>query len=174
MTTTVLGSGTANGTTYLAGDRTWKTVNSGAAVSDDTTTNANYYPMWSTSTSGTPTNVYVTSTKLYFNPSTGRLNATIFNSLSDENYKTNIVKLNNSLDIVSKINGYSFDWKDGSGSSYGLIAQQVKQLMPDAVSEEEDRLAVNYSAVIPFLVESIKELQKEIVSLKSQIDDLKK
>lgn len=50
----------------------------GATITDDTTTNASYYPVWANGTSGSLTTAYVSSTKLSFNPSTGLLTATGF------------------------------------------------------------------------------------------------
>lgn len=56
---------------------TWASAG-GAALADDTTTNATYYPVWANSTSGVLATAYVSSTKLNFNPSTGTLAATTF------------------------------------------------------------------------------------------------
>jgi hypothetical protein len=50
----------------------------GATITNDTTTNASYYPVWANGTSGSLTTAYVSSTKLSFNPSTGVLTATGF------------------------------------------------------------------------------------------------
>lgn len=61
------------------------------------------------------------------------------------------------------INGYSYDWKDCSGSSYGVIAQEVMDILPNAVSVNEDeKCSIYYSAIIPFLIEAIKEQQRQI------------
>lgn len=50
----------------------------GATITDDTTTNTNYYPVWANATSGSMATAYVSSTKLTFNPSTGTVTATAF------------------------------------------------------------------------------------------------
>jgi hypothetical protein len=78
IATARLGSGTANSTTYLRGDNTWQTVTSGATITDDTTTNATRYLLFDDITTGASTSVGVSSSKLYYNPSTGQLNATKF------------------------------------------------------------------------------------------------
>ena len=57
---------TSNGTTWVS-----QSITGGATLSDDTTTNATYYPTFATATSGTMTTAKVSSTKLTFNPSTG-------------------------------------------------------------------------------------------------------
>ena len=66
------------------------------------------------------------------------------------------------------INGYSYDWKECGGSSYGVIAQEVIDILPNAVSvNESGRHSVNYSAIIPFLIEAIKEQQRQIEELRN-------
>ena len=164
-----LGSGTANSTTFLRGDSTWVAV-AGFSSTDDTTTNASYYPVIATTAGGSTAKT--SSTKLYFNPSTGTLSSTIFNSLSDINFKTNISKLTHSIDTIKQLNGYSFDWKDGSGSSYGVIAQEIEKIIPNAVTQDNDQKSVNYAAIVPFLIEAIKTQQSTIESLESRIAKL--
>jgi len=45
------------------------------------------------------------------------------------------------------LNWYAWDWKDGSGSSFGVIAQEVQKVRPDAVLEIDGMLHVNYGAL---------------------------
>jgi hypothetical protein len=54
----------------------WAAVSAGTTVTDDTSTNATYYPTFSTATSGTYSVATVSSTKLTYNPSLGDLRAT--------------------------------------------------------------------------------------------------
>ena len=166
---TSLGTGTANSTTYLRGDGTWATIAAGATLSDDTITNATFYVGLATSTTGSWLNAYTSSTKLYFNPSTGALSATAFNSLSDSNLKTNVNTINNSSDVLSQIRGVSFNWKDNGKKSYGVIAQEIESVLPELVeTNDKDIKSVNYSAIIAFLIESNKELQKRIEALENK------
>jgi len=109
--------------------------------------------------------VGVSSTKLYFNPSTGRLNATEFNSLSDEKFKTNIVTIPNALASVSKLNGVSFNWKDTGSKSFGVIAQEIEKVIPELVSQEGNTKSVNYLGLIAFLINSVTELNQRVVAL---------
>jgi len=78
VNTARLGSGTASSSTYLRGDGTWATIITGATISNDTTTNATYYPTFATATSGTLSTIDISSSKLTYNPSTGVLSATGF------------------------------------------------------------------------------------------------
>ena len=118
-------------------------------------------------TSGSWTTAYVSSSKFYFNPSTGTLAATIFNSLSDRNKKENIIIIENALDIVSELNGVRFTFKDTGKKSAGLIAQDVEKSLPELITEDEEGTkSLNYDGVIGVLVEAIKELKAEVELLK--------
>ena len=69
----------ANGK-YLTSDGTntsWGTVSAGAALSNDTATATNVYPMFAAATSGTPTTVYTSNAKLLYKPSTGEFQASV-------------------------------------------------------------------------------------------------
>jgi len=129
-------------------------------VIDDTTTDATYYPTFTETTSGGRNKI--SSTKLYFNPSTGQLNATDFNSLSDARSKTNVQPINNALDTIRKIQGVEFDWIDCSSHSSGVIAQELEKVLPHLVStNDKGWKSVNYDAMIVYLLEAIKELEKK-------------
>ena len=96
------------------------------------------------------------------------------NTGSDIALKENIINIPNPLEKISKIGGYMFDWKDhgmedvhGKGHDTGILAQEIEEIMPEIVNTRESGMkAVNYMKLIPLLVESIKELKKEVESLK--------
>ena len=89
---------------------------------------------------------------------------------SDIALKENINPITNALDKVLQLGGYSFDWKNKKrGSSTGLIAQEVEKVLPDLVKDSKgltNRKTLNYNGIIGLLVESIKELKREVESLK--------
>ena len=151
-------TGTATASTYLAGDNSWKTI-SGFSTADDTSTDSTYYPTFVTTAGGSTAKT--SSTKLYFNPSTGTLSATIFNSLSDIELKTNVIDIESGLDIIEKINPVEFEWKDNGKKSFGVIAQDIEKILPDLVSTAENK-SVNYSGLIAFLIKSVQELSAKI------------
>jgi len=93
----VSGTGTSGQALLSDGDGSFSWGAAGATITDDTATDSSFYPTLSNSTSGSFTAAKVSSTKLYFNPLTGTLNATVFNSLSDERMKTDIKTLNDAL-----------------------------------------------------------------------------
>ena len=75
VATARLASGTANASTYLRGDQTWSTISTGVTITNDTSTNATYYPVFTTATSGLINTANVSSTELTFNPGTNVLTA---------------------------------------------------------------------------------------------------
>jgi hypothetical protein len=94
-------------------------------------------------------------------------------SLSDKRLKTDLTKIDNSLSKVNTLNGYEFIFNNDAPKhlvnkkSYGLIAQEVEEVLPHAVDQRPSGFkGVDYEKIIPLLVECIKEL-------KSEIDDLK-
>lgn len=145
-------------------------LTAGITITNDTTTSAVFYPTFTSNTSGTISTANVSSSKLYFVPSTGQLNATSFNSLSDKNFKTNMLVIEDAYTAIMSLNGYSFDYIDGSGSSYGVSAQEVELVMPNAVSTDiTGRKSVNYNAIIAYLIEAVKDLSGQISQLKEEI-----
>ena len=134
---------------------------SSITISNDTTTNATRYVSFVDTTSGTATALTVSSSKLYFNPSTGTLNATLFNSLSDETLKTDLTQIGDAVSLINKIQGFRFKWKEGGEDSMGVSAQEVEQVLPELVSNDTYK-TVNYNGIIAVLIEAVKELSKEI------------
>ena len=96
-----------------------------------------------------------------------------FDALSDINFKENIQVVDNALDKVMSLRGVSFDWKESKETSFGVIAQEVEQVFPELVREGSPK-AVNYNGLVGILIESIKEMKQEIISLNEDIQSLKK
>ena len=130
-------------------------------VIDDTSTDDSLYPVL-VAADGIGKK---SSTKLYFNPSTGRLSATIVNSLSDEKLKKDISTIDDALDKVKQLRGVDYTWKQSEEKSKGVIAQELQEVFPELVSESESGLSVNYNGIIGVLIEAIKEQQKQIDKL---------
>lgn len=142
---------------------------SGITVSNDTTTNSSFYLTFTSSDTGTLSNVSVSSSKLYFNPSTGQLNATEFNSLSDVTVKSDIVPIEDALGIVKQLDGFRFTWKDTGKHSIGVSAQNVEVILPELVSDLGYK-TVNYSGLIPVLIQAIKELDNRLKEFERRRD----
>lgn len=98
---------------------------------------------------------------------------------SDSRQKDNIQLINNATDKVKMLNGVEFDWNDLKPAwvdetqrhDVGLIAQDVKEVIPEAVVTRDNGLmAVDYTRVIPLLVEAIKDLTDRVNYLESLND----
>ena len=81
---------------------------------------------------------------------------------SDQRYKQNITRLDGSLDAIRSLSGYSYtrlDYLPGV-RQIGLLAQEVKTVLPEAVSYDStnDIYSVNYNCLMAPVVEAIKEL----------------
>jgi hypothetical protein len=92
---------------------------------------------------------------------------------SDKAFKTDILHLEDGLDKILSLQGVSFNWKENNEPSIGLIAQDVEKIFPEAVSGKEGEKAVNYGVLVAPLIEAVKEQQKEIEYLKTEIEELK-
>jgi hypothetical protein len=100
-------------------------------------------------------------------------------TISDERLKKDIVKIDNALDKVSQLNGYTFEYLADGKKSAGVIAQEVEKVMPSAITEstlplkmgEDDKTeykTVQYDQLHGLLIEAIKELKAEIEELKAR------
>jgi len=102
---------------------------------------------------------------------TGNVTAQDVNSLSDAALKTNINPLSGVESVINSLIGVEYDWKNGTGHSYGFLAQDVEKILPSAVKTGTDGLkSINYMMIIPFMVETIKQLGAEIAELKKKLD----
>ena len=102
---------------------------------------------------------------------------------SDKRLKKNIVPLSSSLAGILALNGYNYDWKNPLSSTdlqTGVIAQEVLEVFPELVVTDKEYYSVNYTGLIPHLIEGTKtqqalidEQQKEIEEMKSEIEALR-
>jgi hypothetical protein len=96
---------------------------------------------------------------------------------SDERFKQNITAIKSPLQKLMQLNGVEYEMKTTTfaknhftpGRQMGLIAQNVEKVIPEAVSEMDGYKGVDYARLVPLLIESIKELQKEIEELKAKM-----
>lgn len=98
-------------------------------------------------------------------------------STSDKNLKDNIKNIENPLDKIVKINGVTFNWNSSqetyTGTDVGVIAQEIEEIIPEAVTTRENGYkAVKYEKIIPLLIESIKELKDRNEALESKLATL--
>lgn len=172
-TTTITANGSVGSagavlTSGATGNVYWASASGGGATltANSTDTQTFYLPM-SNATSGSWSNAVVSTSKLYFVPSTGTLNSTIFNSLSDETQKTNKQRIVDALSKLKQLGGYTYMLIDSNEPSAGLLAQQVQLVLPEAITYDPvtGLLRLNYNAVMALVVESINELETRVGKL---------
>ena len=97
---------------------------------------------------------------------------TSYNITSDYRLKQDL-KEYNGLELISKIKTYDYQWKIDKSRMYGVIAHELQQVVPYAVTGEKDAKEmqqVDYSKIVPILVKAVQELQQQITDLKTQIN----
>jgi|TARA_E500000318_G_C3565236_1_gene215369 hypothetical protein len=91
---------------------------------------------------------------------------------SDKTLKNNIIKINDSNRVINNLNGYTYEWDEKSGregAGVGVIAQEVEELIPSAVRENDNGyLSVDYLQLIPYLIEEVKSLNNRIKTLEKK------
>jgi hypothetical protein len=96
--------------------------------------------------------------------------ATTYNTSSDYRLKEDLQDFKG-LDKISKISVYDFKWKTDESRSYGVMAHELQEVLPQAVVGEKDAeemQGVDYSKIVPLLVKSIQELKAEVDLLKQE------
>ena len=152
----------------------WATPSGGGAtlVANNTDTQTFYIPMSNTST-GSWTNGVVSTTQLYFVPSTGILYSTNFNTLSDKSKKENIETITDALSKVSSLRGVTYTWIQSKLPSLGVIAQEVEEVLPELIStNDKGEKTVSYGNIVGLLIEAIKEQNAIIKQLEGRVIDL--
>jgi len=94
---------------------------------------------------------------------------------SDARLKTNVQPILDSLTKIQQLKGVTFDWKESNDPSIGFIAQEVEPTFPELVSTNATTglKSLNYSGIIPVLVEGMKEQQKQLDEYKKELDLLR-
>jgi len=99
--------------------------------------------------------------------------ATTYNTTSDARLK-DVTGEARGLEVITKLNPVAYNWKADGKADEGLIAQEVKELVPNAVTGSEDEhYQMDYSKLVTHLVKGMKEQQEQIEFLKEEIANLK-
>jgi hypothetical protein len=131
-------------------------VNIDSSIAISTERNDDFYALWFIRSGVNRGSVYVTST------------STTYNTTSDQRLKENIVDA--PAGNIDAVRVRSFDWKaDGSHQTYGMVAQELVEVAPEAVSQgetEDDMWGVDYSKLVPMMIKEIQDLKAEVAALK--------
>ncbi len=101
--------------------------------------------------------------------------ADAWTTYSSRRWKTNIQPMQGSLARVMKLQGVSYDQKEGGKHEIGLIAEDVGQVVPEVVAYEDngiDAKSIDYARLTALLVEAVKEQQKTIENQNLKIEKL--
>jgi len=96
---------------------------------------------------------------------------TSYNESSDQRLKENIADADDAGSKVDAIQVRKFDWiADGSHQDYGMIAQELQTVAPEAVTgdaDSDEMMAVDYSKLVPMLVKEIQSLRARVQQLEN-------
>ena len=102
---------------------------------------------------------------------------------SDQRLKKDVVRIDNALERIRWLNGVEFTWDKEAieklenvgpkpDNDIGLIAQDVEKVFPQAVMLRDDGYkAVDYSKLVPVLIEAIKELSYRLNIVEAELED---
>jgi hypothetical protein len=92
-----------------------------------------------------------------------------YNTSSDQRLKENIADADDAGSKIDAIQVRKYDWKaDGSHQDYGMIAQELVEVAPEAVSgdaDSEEMMGVDYSKLVPMLIKEIQSLRNRVATL---------
>ncbi len=101
---------------------------------------------------------------------------------SDRRRKTALLALGGAVERVRALNGYTYEFERtdeelAKGAQHerraGLLAHEVANVLPEAVAANAyGEMWVNYSAVVPLLIEAIKEQQVELEELRAKLEEV--
>jgi hypothetical protein len=93
-------------------------------------------------------------------------------SLSDSNFKTNVLEIQDSLAKLEQLHGYTFEFTTESNNRRyaGVLAQEVQKVLPEAIVETATgELSVTYGNLSALIINAVKDLKKEVDDLKLRL-----
>ena len=121
-------------------------------------TNVSYFPLANYSAAGS-----------YIGGINATTTATSLATSSDQRLKDNIADADDAGSKVDAIQVRKYDWKvDGSHQDYGMIAQELREIIPNVIHEspdEEKMLSINYAGLVPMLIKEIQSLRNRVAQL---------
>ena len=179
-----------------SGNLTW--VAPFISVANQLADSATYYPTLTTATSGTVSTVNTSSTKLSYQPSSGRLTlsggqassststgtlvvtggvgiggqmtAVSIVETSSITLKENITPIQNALESILQLRGVTYDRIDNNEHESGLIAEWTEEILPELVTRDADGnvVGIKYTKLTAYLIEAVKTLKQEFDELKNK------
>ena len=111
----------------------------------------------------------------------GRIKANAYMTYSSQRFKTDVEVIENPIETIQNLRGVTFTWKKNDQKDYGFIAEEVGKELPiivewdnnNSAGETPRALSMDYTRIIPILLEGIKSQQNQIDNLKDEIKSLK-
>jgi len=109
-----------------------------------------------------------------YSSTTGETTVSCLIETSAARYKDNIQPMGSQLNKVMQLKPVEFNWKSNKKQDIGFVADSVKNVYPNLVSERDGKVeGMNYSKLVSALVKSIQEQQEQINNLKARLDNNK-
>jgi hypothetical protein len=153
---------------YAGGSSSYLAINNAGA-------NAGIYASISSSASGTGATTFFSFSKTGTQVGTITTNgsATAYNTSSDRRLKNNIAPADNAGSVIDAIEVVKHDWKVGGHTRYGIIAQDLHSVAPEAVSvgdaddveDFKNPWGVDYSKLVPMLVKELQSVRARLAAL---------
>ena len=117
---------------------------------------------------------YDLTKNLIFNETTlkNTLNVERVNISSDLRIKENVKILNKGLNIIDKVNCYDFNFIGKNEKVYGVIAQEIEEVLPHLVNDISNIKRVDYIQFTPILINCVKELKSKNKILEDRVSNL--
>ena len=110
----------------------------------------------------------------------GKIKANAYMTYSSQRLKKNVEVIEKPIEIIKSLRGVAFTWKKNNQKDYGFIAEEVGKELPiivewdnESTKNSPQAMSMDYTRIIPFLLEGIKFQQKQIDNLKAEIKCLK-
>jgi hypothetical protein len=106
-----------------------------------------------------------------------QLVASSYSTISDRSLKTNILPMEDALNILNTIKTYTYNYVEQeereTRKHYGVIAQELQDILPELVGSSHDYLTVNYDEFIPMLINAIQDLNRQVADLREELKNEK-
>jgi hypothetical protein len=87
---------------------------------------------------------------------------------SDAKLKENVKTIKNAVDLVNQMRGVYYDRIDTGEAGVGVIAQEIREIVPEVVKENDGTLSVAYGNLVGVLIEAVKELSNKVAELEAR------
>ena len=110
----------------------------------------------------------------------GKIKANAYMTYSSQRFKKDVEVIDNPIKTIQNLRGVTFTWKKNDQKDYGFIAEEVGRELPIIVEWDRNNsenspqaMSMDYTRIIPILLEGIKSQQNQIDNLKDEIKCLK-